>query len=153
MLKTLIGFSMIAWAGLALAQQASRGSVEVAPGFRIATNTLSYVEGECAALLLRYKELYPSEHSKVDARFSKQDRDWISKQLARNNQISEKFLKPVAGTGTSAAEAFKKMPKGDAEFLLAIMETMGGKALPQSDMSMAVTSACTEAKLPHFLKR
>ena len=152
-MKLILIFStLLAMSNPSYAQQISNNYDEIAPGFRIATNTLSFLEGECMAYLIRWREAYPDLNQKREATYSKADRDWINRQLIRNQRITETYTKKIPNNNLLL---LKSMPKADAEWLYGFSATLKSfdiKPPEYLNFAMATGGSCKKAKFPLFLK-
>ncbi len=152
MKRLAIALALFAVGNSSFAQQTSEDFDEIAPGFRIAVNTLSFYEGECMGYLVRWYEAYPDLNQKRMATYSKADFDWINKQQARNQRITENYVKK---NPTQYVPLLKSMPKGDAEFFYGFTTRlkMFEKAPPEyMQFAMATAGSCKQAKFPYFLR-
>lgn len=146
----LIPSTILAMSSFTFAQQTSNNFDEIAPGFRIATNTISFAEGECSAYIVRWAEVYPDLNKKREATYSKADRDWIDRQMTRNERITEVYIKKIPN---KYLQLLKSMPKGDSEWyygFTATLKTFDMKPPEYFNFAMATGSSCKKAKFPLF---
>ena len=145
----LVTFACISFA---VAQDKSKNFDEIAPGLKIATNTISFAEGECLAYLTRWIEAYPDLNQKRIAEYSKADHDWVGRVDSRIQKILNEYV--AKNPNQDYASVLKGMPTSDAEFYYAAtvtLKTFDVKPPEYAQFALATQASCKAAKFPYFL--